>query len=117
MKDHKLISGFYWLAGLYDGLLGLIFLFLGMAVFEYYQITPPNHIGYIQFPAALLIIFGLMFIAVAKNPVGYLIPCHRVITSAGKTHHYRWGGIRKKAILGWEASQVHPPETNLPETA
>jgi AraC family transcriptional regulator of adaptative response/methylated-DNA-[protein]-cysteine methyltransferase len=43
--------------------------------------------------------------AVARNPVGYLIPCHRVINSAGRTHGYRWGPRRKKAILGWEAGR------------
>ena len=42
--------------------------------------------------------------AIAHNPIGYLIPCHRVISKTGRTHHYRWGGTRKKAILGWEAS-------------
>jgi len=40
--------------------------------------------------------------AVAANPVGYLIPCHRVIRKSGEIHHYRWGTSRKKALLGWE---------------
>jgi AraC family transcriptional regulator of adaptative response/methylated-DNA-[protein]-cysteine methyltransferase len=44
--------------------------------------------------------------AVARNPIGYLIPCHRVIRVEGRTHHYRWGKTRKKAILGWEASRA-----------
>ncbi len=43
--------------------------------------------------------------AVAKNPVGYLIPCHRVINKSGRYHGYRWGPTRKKAILGWEAGR------------
>ncbi|MCP4567183.1 MAG: methylated-DNA--[protein]-cysteine S-methyltransferase [FCB group bacterium] len=43
---------------------------------------------------------------VAINPVSFLIPCHRVITSSGLIHKYRWGATRKKAILGWEAAQV-----------
>lgn len=42
--------------------------------------------------------------AVAINPVGYLIPCHRVILKTGLMHRYRWGETRKKAILGWEAA-------------
>jgi AraC family transcriptional regulator of adaptative response/methylated-DNA-[protein]-cysteine methyltransferase len=42
--------------------------------------------------------------AVAVNPVAYLIPCHRVITKTGSAHRYRWGKIRKKAIIGWEAA-------------
>ena len=41
--------------------------------------------------------------AVARNPVAYLIPCHRVINKAGKIHRYRWGATRKKAMVGWEA--------------
>ena len=42
--------------------------------------------------------------AVALNPVGYLIPCHRVIAKTGKIHRYQWGSARKKAIIGWEAA-------------
>jgi len=42
--------------------------------------------------------------AVALNPVGYLIPCHRVIAKSGKTHQYHWGSARKKALIGWEAA-------------
>jgi AraC family transcriptional regulator of adaptative response/methylated-DNA-[protein]-cysteine methyltransferase len=41
--------------------------------------------------------------AIARNPIAYLIPCHRVITKEGKIHRYRWGSARKKAIVGWEA--------------
>ena len=40
--------------------------------------------------------------AVAKNPISYIIPCHRVIQSVGVTGNYRWGPARKKAMLGWE---------------
>lgn len=47
--------------------------------------------------------------AVAKNPIGYLIPCHRVISKNGRIHNYRWGAARKKAILGWEASRLQVP--------
>ena len=42
--------------------------------------------------------------AVAINPVGYLIPCHRVIAKSGAVHHYRWGRLRKKAMVGREAA-------------
>jgi AraC family transcriptional regulator of adaptative response/methylated-DNA-[protein]-cysteine methyltransferase len=45
--------------------------------------------------------------AVARNPVGYVIPCHRVIRKTGLLGKYHWGSVRKKAILGWEASQRH----------
>ena len=42
--------------------------------------------------------------AIAHNPVGYLIPCHRVIRKSGDIQGYRWGTTRKRVILGWEAS-------------
>ena len=44
--------------------------------------------------------------AVARNPVGYLIPCHRVIRKLGVMGGYRWGPARKKAILAWEAARA-----------
>jgi AraC family transcriptional regulator of adaptative response/methylated-DNA-[protein]-cysteine methyltransferase len=43
--------------------------------------------------------------AVGQNPIGYLIPCHRVIRETGVLGNYRWGSARKKAILGWESAQ------------
>ncbi|WP_229311676.1 methylated-DNA--[protein]-cysteine S-methyltransferase [Larkinella rosea] len=42
--------------------------------------------------------------AIGSNPVGYLIPCHRVIRKTGLFGNYRWGTTRKTAILGWEAA-------------
>ena len=49
--------------------------------------------------------------AIAVNPVAYLIPCHRVIARSGMIHGYRWGAVRKKAMLGWEAARpgLHEP--------
>lgn len=43
--------------------------------------------------------------AVAANPVGYLIPCHRVIRQIGALGGYRWGETRKRALIGWEAAR------------
>jgi AraC family transcriptional regulator of adaptative response/methylated-DNA-[protein]-cysteine methyltransferase len=43
--------------------------------------------------------------AVGANPIGYLIPCHRVIRQSGIIDGYHWGTTRKKAILAWEAAQ------------
>jgi AraC family transcriptional regulator of adaptative response/methylated-DNA-[protein]-cysteine methyltransferase len=37
--------------------------------------------------------------AVAKNPVAYLIPCHRVIRKSGAFGEYHWGATRKVAML------------------
>ena len=40
--------------------------------------------------------------AVGRNPIAYLIPCHRVIRETGAIGGYRWGTTRKKAIQVWE---------------
>jgi len=40
--------------------------------------------------------------AVGWNPISYLIPCHRVISSTTGLGGYRWGLPRKRAILAWE---------------
>ena len=68
MKKVKAVSALFVLAAIYDGLLGLAFLFAAEAVFKWAKITPPNHYGYVQFPAALLVVFGVMFLAIAINP-------------------------------------------------
>jgi len=44
--------------------------------------------------------------ALAVNPVSYLIPCHRVISKSGRTHHYRWGSKRKEALIAHEAAAL-----------
>jgi AraC family transcriptional regulator of adaptative response/methylated-DNA-[protein]-cysteine methyltransferase len=43
--------------------------------------------------------------AVGRNAIAYLIPCHRVIREEGTLGGYRWGPVRKEAILGWEGAQ------------
>ena len=47
--------------------------------------------------------------AIGANPVGYLIPCHRVIRGSGELGQYRWGATRKAALLGCEAARTLPP--------
>ena len=48
--------------------------------------------------------------AIGRNPVSWLIPCHRVINSLGALGGYRWGTNTKQAIIGYEAaiSAGHP---------
>jgi AraC family transcriptional regulator, regulatory protein of adaptative response / methylated-DNA-[protein]-cysteine methyltransferase len=43
--------------------------------------------------------------AVGRNPIAYLIPCHRVIRSLGVIGDYRWGRERKQAMIGREAAR------------
>jgi AraC family transcriptional regulator of adaptative response/methylated-DNA-[protein]-cysteine methyltransferase len=46
--------------------------------------------------------------AVGQNSLAYLIPCHRVIRETGIIGDYRWGAVRKRALVAWE-SAVHAP--------
>jgi AraC family transcriptional regulator of adaptative response/methylated-DNA-[protein]-cysteine methyltransferase len=41
--------------------------------------------------------------AVGKNPISFVVPCHRVLGRSGALTGYHWGLTRKRAILGWEA--------------
>ncbi len=38
-----------------------------------------------------------------SNPIGYLIPCHRVLGKSGAMTGYRWGIERKKILVAYEA--------------
>ena len=44
--------------------------------------------------------------AVGKNPLAFVVPCHRVIGKAGELTGYHWGLTRKRAMLGWEAGKM-----------
>jgi AraC family transcriptional regulator of adaptative response/methylated-DNA-[protein]-cysteine methyltransferase len=44
--------------------------------------------------------------AVGKNPVSFVVPCHRVLGKSGDITGYHWGLTRKRAMLGWEAGRV-----------
>ena len=44
--------------------------------------------------------------AVGKNPVSFVVPCHRVLRADGSLGGYHWGVTRKRAIIGWEAGRV-----------
>ena len=43
--------------------------------------------------------------AVGRNPISFVVPCHRVLGASGVLTGYHWGLARKQAILGWEAGQ------------
>lgn len=45
--------------------------------------------------------------AIGRNPIAFLIPCHRVIRATGIMGEYRWGTSRKTAIIGWEGVKTH----------
>lgn len=41
--------------------------------------------------------------AVGRNPISFVVPCHRVLGKSGALTGYHWGLSRKRAMLGWEA--------------
>ncbi|MEM6383405.1 MAG: bifunctional helix-turn-helix domain-containing protein/methylated-DNA--[protein]-cysteine S-methyltransferase [Pseudomonadota bacterium] len=44
--------------------------------------------------------------AVGKNPISFVVPCHRAVGATGNLTGYHWGLTRKRAMLGWEAASV-----------
>lgn len=44
--------------------------------------------------------------AIGKNPVAFIVPCHRVIQASGKIGGYMWGSVRKSKIIDWEAAKL-----------
>lgn len=44
--------------------------------------------------------------AVGKNPISFVVPCHRVVGKSGALTGYHWGLTRKRAMLGWEAAKT-----------
>ena len=44
--------------------------------------------------------------AVGRNPISFVVPCHRVLGKSGALTGYHWGIPRKQAMLGWEAGHT-----------
>ena len=44
--------------------------------------------------------------AVGKNPISFVVPCHRALGKSGALTGYHWGITRKQAMMGWEAGQM-----------
>jgi AraC family transcriptional regulator, regulatory protein of adaptative response / methylated-DNA-[protein]-cysteine methyltransferase len=64
--------------------------------------TYSNIAGKVRSPAAARAVGA----AVGKNPICFVVPCHRVVGKSGELTGYHWGLTRKRAMLGWEAGQV-----------
>lgn len=54
--------------------------------------------------------------AIGKNPIAFLIPCHRVIQTSGLFGGYRWDPNRKRMIIAWEQSKIIAPNNDLSYT-
>jgi len=76
MDKTRIITRIFIVAALFDLIVGAALLLFQSQLFAAYGVTAPNHPGYVQFPAELLLIFGLMFWRIAKNPIAnrHMIP-------------------------------------------
>lgn len=91
----RLLFGF---SAAYDGVLGIVFLFWGMTIFGQAGVEPPNHPGYVHFPALLLLVFAAMFWRIRQDPVRFrdMIPYGiglKLSYSAVIFYHQVAGGI------------------------
>ena len=70
------------------------------------RIPPDHHVSYGQLARCLGKDSASRAVgtAVGRNPVAWLIPCHRVITSSGALGGYRWGLHTKQLMIGMEAT-------------
>ncbi len=94
------IRPFFWIAALYDGLLGIAFLVAHQRIYDALGIPPPNHPAYIQFGAALILAFGLGFALVALDPI-----TNRPIIRLGMLLKISYAGV----VLGhWFRGSIPP---------
>ncbi len=54
--------------------------------------------------------------AIGKNPISFVVPCHRVVGKSGALTGYHWGLTRKRAMLGWEAAKTQAARSSLSAT-
>lgn len=92
-KFHLLVQGSNFQVKVWESLLRIP---TGM-VFSYQQVAKA-----IALPSGSRAVAN----AIARNPVAYLIPCHRVIRNTGVIDGYRWGNERKLAIIAWESAKT-----------
>ena len=49
--------------------------------------------------------------AIGRNPLSFVVPCHRVVRGDGNLGGYHWGLTRKKALIGWETGWLRSRTT------
>lgn len=69
MGAKPLIPLLFYAVAAYDGLAGAVFLIVPGRVFAWYGTAPPSHMGYVQFPALLIVLFAVMFVQIGRDPV------------------------------------------------
>lgn len=67
-RSMKSAAAIFYVASVYDGILGIIFLAFPLSLLQFFGVPVPPHPAYIQFSAALLLVFAIMFLTIARNP-------------------------------------------------
>lgn len=98
------IRRLFVIAALYDGALGLAFLFVHPRIFAAFEVTPPNHPAYVEFPALLLVVFAAMFLQIALDPLR-----HRGLIPYGMALKASYSGL-----AFWYQAQIGIPAMWLP---
>ena len=97
-SDHAALSNLAWTASGHTGTAGRLAGFSGAGAATTYA-SIAQHIGK---PKAARAVGA----AVGRNPVSFVVPCHRVLGAGGALTGYHWGLTRKQAIIGWEAGRA-----------
>jgi len=66
----KWVKILFIVAGIYDLVLGFASVVAAPQIFRAFHVAPPNHWGYVYFPALLVVMFGVMFLRIAADPAG-----------------------------------------------
>jgi hypothetical protein len=66
----KAIKGLFWVAAVYDLVLGFVFWMFFPLIYGYFGLELPNHPGYVQLSAIFIFIIGFGFFLVTRDPVG-----------------------------------------------
>ena len=89
-------------------------------VWEALMRIPPGHIvsyqdlaRFIGKPGAVRAVGS----ANGRNPISYLIPCHRVLRKSGALGGYHWGVARKQAMLAVERARYRDQPSEKPSTS
>lgn len=94
------IRALFVVVTVYDAVLGFAFLVFPQRVFEMFNVTPPNHMAYVQFPGLLLLLFAAMYATIAADPVKY-----RVLIPFGAGLKIAYAGI----VFFYNATSSIPP--------
>lgn len=103
-----------WVAAAFGGAGGKVPLYLigapfQIKVWEALLRVPTGHVtSYSQLAGAVGLPRAVRAVgtAVGRNPVSFLIPCHRALRKSGELGGYHWGLPVKRAILAWEAART-----------